>query len=69
MFPTKVTQAMQIAVQNRVITPLLAGASPVRPPFVMRLLGWFPMLRRLPARMVGMGVRPEHIGPDLAPRP
>ena len=69
MFPTKVTQAMQIAIQNRVITPLLAGAAPVRPPFVLRLLKWFPVLRRIPARMVGMGVRPEHIGPELTPRP
>jgi 2-polyprenyl-6-methoxyphenol hydroxylase-like FAD-dependent oxidoreductase len=68
MFPTRMTQAMQIAIQNRVITPLLAGAAPVRPPFVLRLLKWFPVLRRIPARLVGMGVRPEHIGPELAPR-
>jgi hypothetical protein len=33
------------------------------------LLKWFPALRRIPARMVGMGVRPEHIGPELTPRP
>lgn len=68
MVPTRMIQAMQIFVQNRVITPLLAGTEPVRPPFVMRLLKWFPILRRLPARLIGLGVRPEHIGPDLARR-
>ena len=30
-------------------------------PFVMRLLKWFPVLRRIPARIIGIGVRPEHI--------
>lgn len=68
-FPTKATQALQVAIQNRVITPILAGSGPVQPPFPLRLLQWFPSLRRIPARLVGMGFRPEHIGPQLAPRP
>jgi hypothetical protein len=40
-----------------------APASPERPkpPFVLRLLQWFPVLRRIPARIIGLGVRPEHI--------
>lgn len=69
MFPTRMTQSMQIAIQNRVISPLLTGTTPVKPPFAIGLLKWFPLLRRIPARLVGMGVRPEHIGPELAPRP
>ena len=69
MFPTKATQALQVAIQNRVITPLLTGSGPVKPPFVLKLLQWLPVLRRIPARLVGMGFRPEHIGPELAPRP
>ncbi|CAH1649793.1 FAD-dependent oxidoreductase [Hyphomicrobiales bacterium] len=68
-FPTKATQGVQVAIQNRVITPILAGSGPVQPPFPLKLLQWFPMLRRIPARLVGMGFRPEHIGPELAPRP
>ena len=71
-FPTKATQRIQVIAQNRIITPLLARGendAPLGPPFVVRLFDWFPLLRRLPARLVGMGVRPEHIGPDLAPRP
>lgn len=71
-FPTKATQRMQVIAQNRIITPLLARSendAPLGPPFVVRLFKRFPILRRLPARLVGMGVRPEHIGPDLSPRP
>lgn len=64
-WPAKVTQAAQIAIQNRVITPLLAADKPVAPPWPLRMLQRFPLLRRLPARMVGMGVRPEHVGPEL----
>lgn len=60
-FPAKFTQGLQIAIQNRVITPVLAGTGPVRPPWPLKLLRWFPMLRRLPARLIGMGIRPEHM--------
>jgi 2-polyprenyl-6-methoxyphenol hydroxylase-like FAD-dependent oxidoreductase len=67
-WPAKATQAIQVALQNRVITPILAGSGPVSPPWPMKLLRWLPMLRRIPARLVGIGVRPEHIGPGLAPR-
>lgn len=67
-FPTKATQALQVAIQNRVITPILAGSGPVKPPLLLELLRWFPLLRRIPAHLVGMGFRPEHIGPELAPR-
>lgn len=69
-FPTRATQRLQVIAQNRIITPLLARGdtdAPLGPPFAVRLFDWFPLLRRLPARLVGMGVRPEHIGPDLAP--
>ncbi len=61
MFPTKVTQGFQIFVQDRVITPLLEGAPIDKPPLAMRLLDELPALRRIPARLIGMGVRPEHV--------
>jgi 2-polyprenyl-6-methoxyphenol hydroxylase-like FAD-dependent oxidoreductase len=65
-FPTKVTQAFQVFVQQHAIMPVLGGSSAmVRPPLVMRLFDEFPRLRGLPARLIGLGVRPEHIGtPD-----
>ncbi|MCU4181872.1 FAD-dependent oxidoreductase [Bosea sp. BH3] len=70
-FPTKATQRMQVIAQNRIISPLLARSesdAPLGPPLLVRLFNWFPLLRRIPARLVGMGVRPEHIGAELAPR-
>jgi 2-polyprenyl-6-methoxyphenol hydroxylase-like FAD-dependent oxidoreductase len=59
-FPMRVTQAFQILVQNRVLAPALGGTLG-KPPLAMRLLQWFPALRALPARWIGLGVRPEHI--------
>jgi 2-polyprenyl-6-methoxyphenol hydroxylase-like FAD-dependent oxidoreductase len=60
-WPTRMTQRVQIAVQNRVITNVLRGTATPKPPRAVRMLGRFPALRRLPARVVGMGFRPEHI--------
>jgi 2-polyprenyl-6-methoxyphenol hydroxylase-like FAD-dependent oxidoreductase len=60
-FPTQVIQRMQVIVQNKLLTPALASRERPKPPFVMRLIQWFPVLRRIPARIVGLGVRPEHI--------
>jgi hypothetical protein len=71
-FPTRVTQRIQVLAQDRIISPLLARRdtdAPLGPPFLVRLFGWFPILRRIPARIVGLGIRPEHIGPQLAARP
>jgi 2-polyprenyl-6-methoxyphenol hydroxylase-like FAD-dependent oxidoreductase len=59
--PMKVIQKMQITVQNRLIDPLLDSDKPVAAPWAMRLFNTFPILRRIPARIVGIGVRPEHI--------
>jgi len=59
--PTKLTQWLQVQVQNRVISRALASRSPLSPPRVVRLFGRFPFLRRIPARLIGVGVRPEHV--------
>ncbi|HEY1882851.1 MAG TPA: FAD-dependent oxidoreductase [Candidatus Cybelea sp.] len=68
MFPTKITQDFQLFIQNRAIDPLLHGAQITRPPLAVRLFDEFPLLRRLPARLIGVGVRPEHIRtPDAFP--
>jgi 2-polyprenyl-6-methoxyphenol hydroxylase-like FAD-dependent oxidoreductase len=60
-WPTRVTQRMQVIVQNNVISRVLAGGSALKPPLPVRLLAHFPLLQRLPARLIGMGVRPEHV--------
>jgi 2-polyprenyl-6-methoxyphenol hydroxylase-like FAD-dependent oxidoreductase len=61
--PTRRTQALQRLLQNRVIARVLdAGTGePLKPPLALRLLDRFPYLQRLPARLVGLGFRPEHV--------
>ncbi len=59
--PTKVTQWVQVQIQNRVISRALAARGPLAVPRMLRLFQRFPRLRRLPARLIGMGVRPEHV--------
>jgi 2-polyprenyl-6-methoxyphenol hydroxylase-like FAD-dependent oxidoreductase len=59
--PTRVTQWLQVQAQKRVIAPVLGGAAPSRLPLALRLLRRFAVLRRIPARLIGMGVRPEHV--------
>jgi 2-polyprenyl-6-methoxyphenol hydroxylase-like FAD-dependent oxidoreductase len=67
-WPTKVTQKIQLIVQSRVISRVLAGTKRPKPPFAFKLFGWFPALQGIPARVVGMGVRPEHIHtPEATP--
>lgn len=61
LLPTKLTQGLQVLVQDRVITNVLAMRQRPEPPFFLRLLKRFPVLRRLPARLIGMGFRPEHV--------
>jgi 2-polyprenyl-6-methoxyphenol hydroxylase-like FAD-dependent oxidoreductase len=60
-FPMKVIQKMQVTMQERVIDKVLRSDQPFKAPLIMRLFNWFPFLRRIPARIVGIGVRPEHI--------
>jgi 2-polyprenyl-6-methoxyphenol hydroxylase-like FAD-dependent oxidoreductase len=61
-WPARVTQRAQVAVQNEVLSPVLAATqAPQHLPIPLRLLQRLPMLRRLPARLVGIGVRPERV--------
>jgi 2-polyprenyl-6-methoxyphenol hydroxylase-like FAD-dependent oxidoreductase len=61
MFPTRVTQGAQLAIQKRLIDPLLATSKPLRAPALLRALAAVPILRAIPAYVVGVGVRPEHV--------
>ena len=64
-FPTRVTQRLQIVMQNAIIGPALKGDAPVQAPLLVRLLDRVPWLRRVPARLMGLGVRPEHVAPEI----
>ncbi len=68
LWSTKATQAMQVTIQNNVLVPVMstsAGAE-LRVPLPMRLLTAVPALQRLFARLLGMGVRPEHVRSPVA---
>jgi 2-polyprenyl-6-methoxyphenol hydroxylase-like FAD-dependent oxidoreductase len=60
-FPTRMTQRMQLFLQKRVIGRVLASGATPGIALPIRLLQWFPMLQRIPARLIGMGFRPEHV--------
>jgi 2-polyprenyl-6-methoxyphenol hydroxylase-like FAD-dependent oxidoreductase len=59
--PTRLTQRLQLLIQNRVMVRVLGSAAPLSVPFPVRLLQRWPVLRRIPARVIGMGFRPEHV--------
>ena len=59
-WPTRLIQAMQTFIHRRVVTRRESKAGESLP-MIVRLLQWFPPLRGLPARFVGIGLRPEHI--------
>ncbi len=63
--PVKTMQAIQVAIQNRMLTPVLAAKGPIKPPWPALLLNAIPLLRQIPARVVGMGFRMEHVAPEL----
>jgi 2-polyprenyl-6-methoxyphenol hydroxylase-like FAD-dependent oxidoreductase len=60
-FPTRVTQRAQVVVQNNVIDRLLGAGETLAAPWPLRLTSLFPPLRGIPAWLVGVGVRPEHV--------
>ena len=66
-WPTLVTQRLQIFMQNRVIRRVLGSAEQITPPFAIQLVARFPLLSRIPARLIGIGVRPEHVRTPALP--
>ena len=63
--PTRMTQGLQVAVQRRIIARVLVETGPLKPPLAVRLLARVGFLRRIPARIVGLGIRPEHVSAAL----
>jgi 2-polyprenyl-6-methoxyphenol hydroxylase-like FAD-dependent oxidoreductase len=70
LFPTRVTQWLQVQIQNNFLSRVLASRTAPSPPLPVRWLDGCPYLRRLPAHLIGVGVRPEHVHTPqlLAPR-
>jgi 2-polyprenyl-6-methoxyphenol hydroxylase-like FAD-dependent oxidoreductase len=66
--PTRLTQGMQVAIQQRILDPVIGSDKPIGAPWLLRLFNRLPWLARIPARVVGMGFRPEHVrSPPAAP--
>ena len=64
-FPTHVTQRIQVFAQNRVISRVLTG-KPIKVALILKLMQRWPVLQRIPARLIGLGARPEHVRtPDI----
>jgi 2-polyprenyl-6-methoxyphenol hydroxylase-like FAD-dependent oxidoreductase len=68
MLPTRLVQAAQKTAQDRIIGRLLHPGKPIsKAPFLVRLLDRFPLLRRIPGRMIGLGIRRERVrSPDAS---
>lgn len=67
-FPVKMTQRMQVIVQNKIISGALKGGDrPLKVPLIVRLITALPWLQGIPARLLALGVRPEHVHSKAAP--
>ena len=65
-FPVRFTQALQLIMQKRIISPALASTQRPKPPLLFKLVGALPLLQRIPGRLLAVGVRPEHVHtPDM----
>jgi 2-polyprenyl-6-methoxyphenol hydroxylase-like FAD-dependent oxidoreductase len=66
-FPVRMTQAMQVVVQNNIISVALKpGDRPLAVPLVMRIVNAVPWLQGITARFIALGVRPEHVQSPVA---
>jgi 2-polyprenyl-6-methoxyphenol hydroxylase-like FAD-dependent oxidoreductase len=59
--PTRLTQALQVFVQQRVLSRVLDMRGTIAPPFLLRVIDRLTPLHYIPAYVVGVGFRPEHV--------
>ena len=59
--PVRFTQWLQLTIQKRIISHVLASQQRPTLPLFFKLFGIFPILRRIPARLIGVGIQPEHV--------
>lgn len=67
LFPTRAVQGAQKLAQDRIIGRLLKARAPIRQaPLIVRLFDRYPLLRRIPGRLIGLGVRRERVRSPVA---
>jgi 2-polyprenyl-6-methoxyphenol hydroxylase-like FAD-dependent oxidoreductase len=59
--PVKFTQWLQLSIQRQIISRVLASQARPKPPQILKLFNVLPVLRRIPAYLIGIGIRPEHV--------
>jgi 2-polyprenyl-6-methoxyphenol hydroxylase-like FAD-dependent oxidoreductase len=65
-WPTKMTQAVQVFIQNNILARSMSRAAQNEDlPLALKILRHSTFLRRIPPRIFGMGFRPEHVHPAL----
>jgi 2-polyprenyl-6-methoxyphenol hydroxylase-like FAD-dependent oxidoreductase len=60
-WPAKSMQRVQVFLHKHLLARIFDSSGTIPPPLLLRMTERFPLLRRIPARMVGVGFRPEHI--------
>jgi 2-polyprenyl-6-methoxyphenol hydroxylase-like FAD-dependent oxidoreductase len=64
--PVRFTQRLQLTMQNQIVSRALQATERPKAPFLFKLFDWFPVLQRIPGRLLAVGIRPEHIHtPDM----
>ena len=67
LLPTRIIQAAQKFAQDRIIGRLLQAGAPItKAPFAIRMLDRYPLLRRIPGRFIGLGIRRERVRSPVA---
>jgi 2-polyprenyl-6-methoxyphenol hydroxylase-like FAD-dependent oxidoreductase len=61
LWPTRIVQGMQVQIQKRIISGVLGSTKQPDPPLALRLIARYPILARIPARLLGLGVRRERV--------
>ena len=70
VLPARLTQRVQSLMQDRIVSPALQATRRPKPPAILKLFSAFPLLQRIPARLLAVGFRPEHVRtPDLSAGP
>jgi 2-polyprenyl-6-methoxyphenol hydroxylase-like FAD-dependent oxidoreductase len=59
-WPARMIQRGQVLAHRFVLVPAITAKDTLKPPFLLNFFEWFPVLRRIPARLIGLGLRPEH---------